>query len=115
LGVADSPSAGLLGVLSRRRDGAQFVWPDYSQDYSTQQNAYFRRQQPSARIARLHVGGAGAWVLLGVRWVLRAWVLLARIKQVNGAMVAAVVGEPFHEVKCEIKKITRNMKNGIPT
>ena len=28
-----------------------------------------RRQQPSARIARLHVGGAGAWVLLGVRWV----------------------------------------------
>ena len=58
------------------------------------------------------MGGAGAWVLLGVRWVLRAWVLLARIKQVNGAMVAAVVGEPFHGVKCEIKKITRNMKNG---
>jgi len=44
--------------------------------------------------------------------VLRAWVLLARIKQVNGAMVAAVVGEPFHGVKSE--KITRNMKNGIP-
>ena len=35
------------------------------------------------------------------RWVLRAWVLLARIKQVNGAMVAAVVGEPFHGVKSE--------------
>ena len=36
---------------------------------TTQQNTYVRRQQPCARIARLHVGGAGAWVLLGVRWV----------------------------------------------
>ena len=47
------------------------------------------------------------------RWVLRAWVLLARIKQVNGAFVAAVVGEPFHGVKSE-KNHTMNMKNGIP-
>ena len=38
--------------------------------------------------------------------------LLARIKQVNGAFVAAVVGEPFHGVKSE-KNHTRNMKNVV--
>ena len=43
--------------------------------------------------------------------------LLARIKQVNGAMVemvAAVVGE-LSRGEIFLKKITGNMKSGIPT
>ena len=98
MGVADSPSAGLLGVLSRRRDGAQFGRTILRTILHNRTHTL--GASSPARIARssIHVGGAGAWVLLGVRSVGAQGVGAARPHQAgqsNGAFVAAVVGEPF--------------------